>query len=360
MLQLNVLAIDPGSTSTKIGAWLNGELTKSTIYHPKELIDAFDDIPSQKGMRLQAIREFLAKNQMDNVEFDAVVGRGGLIRPLRSGVYEVNSAMLKDLNKGYNGQHASNLGGILASELARIYGCKAFIVDPVVVDEMDRIARYSGLRQIERRSIFHALNQKAVARRAADRLGKRYEDVNLIVAHLGGGISVGLHRKGRVSDVNNALDGDGPFAVNRSGGLPVGDLLKLLQSGEYSPQQLKDTISRAGGVYSYLGETDMRKIERMIEDGNGYANEVIDAMTYQVAKEIGALAVAAAGSIDGVVLTGGLAKSNMIVERIKNRVAFIARVFVFPGEFELEALIEASLRALEGKEPIRTYPDKEN
>ncbi len=352
---MNILAIDPGSTSTKIGVSANGELHKATIEHKKEALNTFKNIIDQKEMRFKLIDEFLKNNGYDDIQFDAVAGRGGLIKPIESGVYEVNKAMLEDLEKGINGFHASNLGGILAYEFAKIFKCHAFIVDPVVVDEMDDVARISGFRDIQRKSIFHALNQKSAARKAAKSLKKEYDDVNLIVAHMGGGISIGAHKKGRVVDVNNALDGEGPFAVERTGGLPVGDLVRLIAKEKYTTDELLSIFSKKGGVYSYLNSIDMIAIENRIKQGDKYAKLIVDALIYQTSKEIGSLSAALNGEVNAVVLTGGLAKSSLITKEIENRVKFIADVLIFAGEFELETLVESSVRALENKEKIKKY-----
>lgn len=352
---MNVLAIDPGSTSTKIGVFIDGKLHKTTIEHKKEVLNAFKHIMDQESMRFEIIDNFLKENGYHNIKFSAVAGRGGLIKPIESGVYEVNEAMLRDLRDGVNGFHASNLGGILAHKFSKRFLCHAFIVDPVVVDEMDDVARLSGFKDIERKSIFHALNHKSASRKAAEKLKKKYDELNLIVAHMGGGISIGAHKKGRVVDVNNALDGEGPFAIERTGGLPVGDLVRLIEDKKYTPKELLAVFSKKGGVYSYLNNIDMIAIEKKIQSGDEYAKLVVDALIYQVSKEIGALSAALEGDVDAVVLTGGLAKSALITEGIRKKVKFIADVVILGGEFELEALIEASLRALNGEEAIKKY-----
>ncbi len=355
MSEYRILAIDPGSTSTKVGILIGEKLIKETVEHEREVLERFDTVVEQKGLRVEAIRSFLLKNGLDGVKFDATVGRGGLLKPVEGGVYRVDSAMLKDLKEGRYGVHPANLGGILAYEFALSFNCPAFIVDPPTIDEMDSVAKLSGFKEIERKSKFHALNQRAAAKRAAELLGKDYSDVNLIVAHMGGGVSVGAHRRGRVVDVNNALDGDGPYSVERSGGLPFGDLLRLVRDGTYSAEELIFRCSKRGGVYSYLGLTDMKKIELMIERGDEFAKLVVDGFVYQVAKEIGSLSAALSGSVDGIVLTGGLAKSRYIVESLKEKVSFLAPVFVFEGEFEIEALIDGALGALKGEIETKRY-----
>lgn len=355
MRDYRILAIDPGSTSTKVGIFIGGELKKESVEHKKEVLEQFSTVIEQKGMRVEAIRTFLLKNGLDGVKFDATVGRGGLLKPIDGGVYMVDGAMLKDLKEGRYGVHPANLGGILAYEFASLFNCPAFVVDPPTIDEMDSVAKLSGLKEIERKSKFHALNQRATAKKAAELLGKDYRDVNLIVAHMGGGVSVGAHRRGRVVDVNNALDGDGPYSVERSGGLPFGDLLRLVRDGEYSVDELMYKCLKRGGVYSYLGLTDMKKVEVMVENGDEFAKLVVDGFIYQVAKEIGALSSALSGSLDGIVLTGGLAKSRYIVDNLKKRVSFLAPVFVFEGEFEIEALVDGALGALKGEVKIKRY-----
>ncbi len=263
--------------------------------------------------------------------------------------------MLDDLKVGVLGEHASNLGGVLAYEIAEQLNIEAFIVDPVVVDEMNHIARISGMPEIKRKSILHALNQKAVARRAAEEIGKPYNDLNLIVTHLGGGISVGAHKKGRVIDVNNALDGEGPFSPERSGGLPVGDLVKLCFSGKYTQDEIKKLIKGNGGLVAYLGTNDGREVVKMIEDGNKHAEVVYKAMAYQVAKEIGSCSAVLKGKIDAIVLTGGLAYDKMFIKWISDSVDFISKVLVYPGEDEMIALAQGGLRVLNGEEEAKRY-----
>jgi butyrate kinase len=283
------------------------------------------------------------------------VGRGGLIKPLAGGVYIVNEAMINDLRDGVNGKHASNLGGILARVFADESGCEAYVVDPVVVDEMSDVAKISGLKGVERKSIFHALNQRASARQVAKKIGKKYEDINLIVAHLGGGISVGAHKKGCVVDVNNALNGDGPFAPERAGTLPVEGVLDMISKGFYTPEGLTDAVSREGGMFSYLETVSSIEAEERISSGDAEAKLVIDAMIYQIAKEIGSLAAALDGDVQGIVLTGGLAKSSLMTESITKKVKFIADVHVIPGENEIEALCAGVQRVLRGEEEAKEY-----
>ncbi len=346
---MNILAIDPGSTSTKIGIFDGNEIVKENFTHDRDLINSFKEIYDQKDFRVKCINNFLSNK---NLKFDAVVGRGGLIKPVNGGVIEVNDILLNDLKIGVNGQHASNLGGIIADKIAKENNCKAYIVDPVVVDEMDDVAKLSGFVEVERKSIFHALNQKAMARRVADKLGKKYSEINLIVAHMGGGITVGAHKKGKVVDVNDGLSGDGPYAPERTGGLPVSGILNLLE--KYSKEEIIKIVTRQGGIFSYLNIVDIREVEKIAENDK-QAKLILDGMIYQIAKEIGALAAALDGEVDGIVLTGGIANSKLITDKISNKVKFISKIFIEPGEFEIEALIEGALRVLKGQEKPLTY-----
>ncbi|AOT73209.1 butyrate kinase [Geosporobacter ferrireducens] len=351
-----VLTINPGSTSTKIAIFDNEKpVLETTLRHPAEEINKFDKIFDQYEFRKNVILETLNENGINLTKLSAVVGRGGLLKPIQGGTYSVSDSMIEDLKVGILGEHASNLGGILANEIAKQLNIPAFIVDPVVVDEMDEVARISGMPELARKSIFHALNQKAVARRAAAEMGKAYEDVNIIVAHLGGGISVGAHQNGRVIDVNNALDGEGPFSPERAGGLPVGDLAKMCFSGKYTIDDIKKKIKGQGGLVAYLGTNDGREVEKMISEGNEKAALVYEAMAYQVAKEIGSCAAVLKGKVDAVILTGGIAYDKKFVKWVSDRVAFIAQVIVYPGEDEMIALAEGGLRVLRGEETAKIY-----
>ncbi len=356
-MEYRVLAINPGSTSTKIGVFSNDvPLFEQTIRHDSEKINEFENIIDQYEFRKATILDTLHTQGINVSKLNAVCGRGGLLRPIPGGTYNVNEAMLKDLKSGYSGQHASNLGGILAFEIADGLNIPAFIVDPVVVDELDEIARISGFSLIKRKSIFHALNQKAVARRVANDFGKKYEELHLIIAHLGGGITVGVHKNGRVIDVNNGLHGDGPFSPERAGTVPAGDLVSLCFSGEYYREEVMKKLVGQGGLVGYLGTNDAIKVERMIENGNEEAKLVFSAMGYQVAKEIGAASAVLHGKVDAIVLTGGLAFGKGFVSEIIERVNWIADVVVHPGENELQALAEGALRVLRGEEEGKDYP----
>jgi len=351
-----LLIINPGSTSTKIAIFDNEKpVLEETLRHSNEELAPFGTIIEQYEFRKNVILDTLNANGINITKLSAVVGRGGLLKPLESGTYRVNSKMLDDLRYRPMGHHASNLGAIIAHEIASQLGIPAFIVDPVVVDEMDEIARISGMPEIERISLLHALNQKAVGRRAAADLNRKYEDLNLIIAHLGGGISVGAHRKGRVVDVNNALDGEGPFSPERAGGLPVSGLIKLCYSGKYTLDEIKKKITGKGGLVAYLGTNDGREVVRMIGEGSKKAELVYRAMAYQVAKEIGACAAVLEGKVDAVCLTGGLAYDKHLTGWIKERVEFIGEVKVYPGEDEMIALAEGGLRVLREEEAAREY-----
>ncbi len=351
-----ILTINPGSTSTKIAVFENDNaLFEETIRHLADELVGYKTIIDQYQFRKEVILKTLDEQGINLTKLSAVVGRGGLLAPMPGGTYLVNDKMLEDLRVGLLGQHASNLGGIIANEIAEQFNIPAFIVDPVVVDELEDIARISGMPEIERKSIFHALNQKAVARRAAKDLDGEYSDFNFIVAHLGGGISVGAHKKGRVIDVNNALDGEGPFSPERSGGLPVGDLVKLCYSEKYTLGEVMKKIVGKGGLVAYLGSNDGREVQGMIEKGDKEAELIYSAMAYQVAKEIGSCSAVLKGEVDGIILTGGLAYDKVLVKWIKDRVSFIAEVLIYPGEDEMLALAEGGLRVLTGEETPKTY-----
>ncbi len=351
-----LLVINPGSTSTKIAVFEDEKIFfEKTLRHSVEELSKYEKIFDQYEFRKDIILETLTKNKIDINSLTGIVGRGGLLKPIEGGTYEVNEKMIEDLKIGVQGEHASNLGGIIAYEIGQELGIKAFIVDPVVVDELKDVARISGLKEIERRSIFHALNQKAVARRHAKSKGKRYEDMNLIVVHLGGGISVGAHQKGKVIEVANALDGEGPFSPERTGSLPVGDLIKLAYSGKYTYEDMKKMIKGNGGIVSYLNTNNAMEVAKMIDDGDEYAELIYYAMAYQVAKEIGSIAAVLKGKVDGILLTGGIANDKTFTSWIEERVKFISEVYVYPGEDELTALAEGGLRVLKGEEKAKKY-----
>ncbi|KAB2493664.1 butyrate kinase [Priestia endophytica] len=352
-----ILVINPGSTSTKIGVFHNEvPLFEETIRHNQEELAPFETINDQYDFRKQKIVELLHREGINLSKIDAVCARGGLLRPIEGGTYTVNEAMLEDLKVGYAGQHASNLGGIIAHHIAQSLNIKAYIVDPVVVDELSDLARVSGLPGIERTSIFHALNQKAVARRYAKTVHKKYEDLNLIIAHMGGGITVGAHNHGKVVDVNNGLHGDGPFSPERAGTVPAGDLVRICFSGEYYREEVMKMLIGQGGLYGHLGTNDAVKVTEMIRQGNEKARLIFEAMSYGVAKEIGSASTVLKGKVDAILLTGGLAYGKELVADITERISWIADVSVYPGENELQALTEGALRVLRGEERAKKYP----
>lgn len=352
----HILVINPGSTSTKIAIFNDEEMIfERKIDHPTEVIQKFPTIASQFEFRRDLIVNELKKSNFNLNKLDAVCGRGGMLRPLTSGTYHVTEQMIKDIHEAKRGEHASNLGALIAKDIASDLNIPAFIVDPVAVDEMEDIARISGMKEIERTCIFHALNHKATARRAAKDKGKNYHDLNLIVAHLGGGISVAVHYKGRVIDVNNALDGDGPMSPERSGTVPLGPLYNLCFSGKYTLHDIKRMNYGKGGLVSYLGTNDCAEVIKRIKNGDTYAKLIYDAMIYQIAKEIGACSTVLSGDVDYIVLTGGLAYEKYAVENIIKRVSFIAECLVYPGENELLSLAQGALRVLNNEEKAKIY-----
>lgn len=353
-----ILIINPGSTSTKIGVFEDEtQIMETTLRHSTEEIAKYNSIIDQKDFRKEVILHALEDNNIALTSINVVVGRGGMLKPIPSGTYTTSDALLEDLRIGRQGQHASNLGGILAKEIASEIGSDipSFIVDPVVVDELAPVARYSGHPELPRISIFHALNQKAVAKRYAKETGKAYEDLNLIVVHMGGGVSVGAHKGGRVIDVANALDGDGPFSPERTGGLPCGSLIRLCFSGKYTQQEVTRMICGNGGFNAYLGTNDMRDVIRLAHEGNETAKAVEDAFHYQLCKEIGAMAVVLGGKVDQIILTGGIAYGQETVDAMSAQVNWISGITVYPGEDELLALAQGALRVMNGEEKAGEY-----
>ncbi|WP_051002315.1 butyrate kinase [Virgibacillus halodenitrificans] len=354
--QYRILVINPGSTSTKIGVFNNEHcIFEKTLRHNVEELSRFPHVVDQFEFRKQVILEQLDYEGINISKLNSVCGRGGLLRAIEGGTYQVNEAMLHDLRVGYNGEHASNLGGILAYEIASGLNVNAYIVDPVVVDELDDIARFSGVPEIPRKSIFHALNQKAVARRAASDLSSSYEDLHIIVAHMGGGITVGAHKKGKVIDVNNGLHGEGPFSPERAGTVPAGDLISMCFSGVYYRDEIMGKLVGKGGLVAYLNTNDALEVEKRIESGDEFSLKVYEAMAYQVAKEIGSMSTVLEGNVDVIVLTGGLAYGRTFVEMITKRVGWIADTLTYPGENELNALNEGVLRVLREEEKPKIY-----
>ncbi|MCR3905495.1 MAG: butyrate kinase [Tenericutes bacterium] len=355
-MPFKILAINPGSTSTKLAIFEDEKSVYSTnIKHDSKEILKFEHIIDQYDFRMDAITEFLEKENIDISSLDAVVGRGGMLKPIPGGTYYVNDAMIDYIKKAPRGEHASNLGCIIAHHIASKYGIPSFIVDPVAVDEMEDIARYTGMPEIKRDSLFHALNQKAVALKAAKDLEKPYKELNLIIAHLGGGISVGVHKKGKVVDVNNALDGDGPMSPERSGSVPMGPLYKMIFSGKYTLKEIKRKNYGQGGLVAYLGTNDGREIHDRIINGDEKAKFIFEVMCYQIAKEIGSCSTVLKGEIDAIILTGGLAYDEIAVKEITDRVKFIAPILIYPGEDEMEALAFGALRVLKGEDVAQEY-----
>ena len=353
-----ILAINPGSTSTKIAVY-DGEkeVYSKTLRHTAEEIGKYAKIVDQFEFREGLIYAALQESGVALESLGAIVGRGGLVKPVVSGAYHVNARLIEDLRKGVQGEHASNLGGLIANSLAKRAGGKpiALIADPVVVDELDEVARISGLPFMERRSIFHALNQKAIARRHAASLGKRYEELNLIVAHLGGGVSVGAHRKGRVVEVNNAIDGEGPFSPERAGTMQAGQLVDLCFSGKYTKEEIKKFLNGKGGLVAHLGTNNAKEVADRAEAGDKKAELIEHAMGYGVGKSIAECAAALHGKVDGILLTGGMAYGKSLTDYIEAMVSFIAPVSVYPGEDELGALAMNGLMVLRGEMEAREY-----
>ena len=352
---MKVLAINPGSTSTKVAAYENETcLWNQGIDHPTHELNAFACVGDQYKYRIAVILKILEERGTQLESFNGIVGRGGLLKPLVGGTYFVDDELVRTLHDAPGGEHASNSGGIIAYHLGRSINVPVYIVDPTSVDEMEPVARLSGLPELSRLSQSHALNMKAVARKVAREMGKTYQELNLIVVHLGGGISVAPHCKGRMIDVNNA-NNEGPYSIERCGTLPVYQLVKLCYSGKYSEKEILTKILKEGGLFAYLGTKDGRVAEKRMNSGDLYAKLVLEGLCYQVAKEIGAMATVLLGNVDRIVLTGGLAHSEYITREITRRVSFIAPVQVVPGEEEMEALALGALRVLKGEETALTY-----
>lgn len=350
-----ILAIDPGSTSTKVALYEGGTLLcQESLAHSADELAAYERIVDQRGMRIAAVRAFMARHDIRPCNLEAIMSRGGLLHPLAAGVYAINDSMLHDSGEGAVHQHASNLGALIAYDLAREAGIPCYIADPVSVDEFDDVARISGLKDLPRRSLVHALNIRKVAFNTARAHGKRAEDMNMIVAHLGGGISIAPLCRGRIIDVNNANEG-GPYSPERTGGMPAAGVVAMCFAEGADERSIADRLTRKGGLVSYLGTNDARDVQRRIEAGDSDAALVFEGMAYQVAKEIGAMATVLHGRVDVIVITGGLANNEMLVHWIEDRIGFIAPVEVVPGENELEALNDAYMRLKQGIEAVKTY-----
>ena len=355
-MSIKSLIINPGSTSTKIGVFEDETLLfEETHRHTTEETASYASIVDQKDFRKEIITNLLASKNFDMKSLNVVVGRGGMLKPIPGGTYAVTDDLLNDLKIGKQGQHASNLGGILAREIGDSLGIPSYIVDPVVVDELEPISRYSGVPELPRTSVFHALNQKAVAKRYAKEQGRAYDTMNLIVVHMGGGVSVGAHKEGRVIDIFNALDGDGAFSPERAGAVPSGALIKMCFSGQYTEKEVYKKIVGNGGFNAYLGTNDMRDVEKMANENNEKAIEVRDAFIMQVAKDIGSMATVLKGKAEAIIVTGGIAYDKAVVAGLKERCEWIAPFTVYPGEDELLALAQGALRVLNGEEKAMTY-----
>lgn len=355
-MSIKSLIINPGSTSTKIGVFEDENLLfEETLRHSTEEISQYATIVDQKDFRKKIITDLLAEKNFDIKSLNVVVGRGGMLKPIPGGTYAVTDELLNDLKVGVQGQHASNLGGILAREIGDELGVPSYIVDPVVVDELQTVARYSGVPELPRTSVFHALNQKAVAKRYAKEAGKAYESLRLIVVHMGGGVSVGAHVGGKVVDVFNALDGDGAFSPERAGAVPSGALVKMCFSGKYTEKEVYSKIVGKGGFNAYLGTNDMRTVTKMANEGDAHAAEVKAAFIYQVAKDIGSMACVLEGQVDQIIVTGGIAYGAEVIEALKKMAGWIAPFTVYPGEDELLALAQGALRVMNGEEKAMEY-----
>jgi len=356
---MRILTINPGSTSTKIAVFdkifnKHKPFAKTTIKHNGSEMLQLETLADQLPIRRKLIEEFLEEYDIELESIDGFIGRGGLLRPLESGLYRVNDKMIEELTANKHGEHASNLGGLIAHALAKKVGKNAYIADPVVVDEMDEVAKMSGLNGIERRSLFHALNQKAVARKYSEEQGVPYEDLHLIVAHLGGGISIGYHKQGRVVDVNNALDGDGPMSPERTGSLPVCSVIEMAFSSQ-TEAEFKKMVRSYGGMFSYLNTKDAEEVSDMLAENNLEAERVVKAMVHQIAKEIGGLFALTYGQLDAIILTGGLAYNQDIIQPLIEMIDHLGDITLYPGENELESMAFNMLALLEGRTKAKEY-----
>lgn len=350
-----LLIINPGSTSTKIAVFEDETpIFEDNIRHSSEKIAEFDSIASQYEFRKELVLKSIEKHGVELSSLTAIVARGGLVKPIESGIYEINDSLYFDLSIGVQGQHASNLGGLIGRKIADEVGIKSYIADPVVVDEMDEMAKITGVPELRRASLFHALNQKAVSRLVAKRIGKKYEECNFIVVHLGGGVSVGAHRKGKVVDVNNALLGDGPFSPDRAGTVPSGALINLCYSG-FDKKDIEKKFAGKSGMAAYLGTSNALEVNKRIDEGDEYAAFIYEAMAYTIAKEIGAMSAVLKGDIDRIIFTGGIAYDKRIVKHLTDRIGFIAQIELVPGEEEINALVEKGLQLLRGEIELKHY-----
>lgn len=355
-MSFNILAINLGSTSTKVAYYEEEKCVyKETISHPIEDLKGYANVQDQYQYRMDSVSSFLKSHDIDRNKLSAVVSRGGNTRPLESGIYRINQAMLDELKTGVYGVHPCNIGSPIAYEMYKLTGAVPLIVDSPVTDEFEPLSRLSGQAVLPRASKFHALNQKAIARRLAGDLGKDYDKLNLIVTHMGGGISISAHKQGKMIDANNALEGEGPYSPERSGGLVALAVVNMCFSGKYTKEDMSKFIVGKGGLMSYLGTSDVREIEKMIDDGDKKAEYCLEGMSYQVAKDIGAMAAVLEGNVDAICITGGIANSKRVVEWVRKRVSFIAPVHVYPGEDEMEALALGALRGLRKEQEIKEF-----
>lgn len=355
-MSYQLLVINPGSTSTKVAVYRDcEEVVQKNITHSAEDLAPFKGVKDQLDFRFEKVNQFLIENNYSIYDFQAIVARGGLLKPIPSGTYQIDVQMISDLQSERYGIHAANLGAMIALNFTKIAEIPAYIVDPVVVDELASVARVTGRPEFERISIFHALNQKAVAKRYAKQIGKKYEDLNLIVAHMGGGVSIGCHHNGRVIEVNNALDGEGPMSPERTGTVQSKAFAKLIIDEKWTMEQVLPIIAGKGGVLAHLGTTDIRDVEKMIAEGNEKAKIIFDAMIYQIARYIGGASVVVKGKVDQIILTGGIAYSKELTRQLTEYTDFIAPVTIMPGEDELQALAEGAMRVLTGEEEAKSY-----
>ncbi|MDX2431445.1 MAG: butyrate kinase [Bacteroides sp.] len=352
-----ILAINPGATSTKIAVYRTNKFVfLKTIRHDGDELLEFKRSIDQLDLRMKLVLKEVEDNHIPFGQVGLIIARGGLIRPIESGVYEVNDAMVRDLKEGVMGDHASNLGGLIAQQLkTKFPNAGAYIVDPVVVDELQDVARISGHPEFPRRSIFHALNQKSTARTYAHSRGMEYEELNLVIAHLGSGVSVGAHKKGRVIDVNNGLDGEGPFGPERSGTLPTGALVRYCYESGKTLEEVKKMLAGEGGLFAYMGYKDAARVEKLAREGNEKAKLIQDAMAYQISKDIGAMATVLGGEVHAIILTGGIAHNPDLTSYIKEHVSFIAPVFIYPGEDEMRALAQNGALLLRAQIKAKEY-----
>ncbi|WP_425058752.1 Butyrate kinase 2 [Sporomusa carbonis] len=354
MKQYKILTINLGSTSTKLAYYENEECKiKTTLEHSVQELSVFNDLMEQDGYRREAIEKFLRDNGISISDLDAIASRGGHTKPLEGGVYQINETMLEQQASGLYGRHACDVGSKIAYKMAAGTKILPVVVDPPVTDEFIEVARLSGHPELPRQSRFHALNHRATGKRYARDNGKKYEELNLIIAHMGGGITVAAHRRGKMIDATNGIDGDGPFSTNRTGGLPVGALVDLCFSGRYSHKEIKKMLNGEGGLTAYLKENDVRTVEEKAATDDYFAL-CLEGMIYQTCKEIAAMGAVLEGNVDAIVITGGIANSQKITARMKERIGFIAPVVIYPGENEMDALALGALEVLRGNEPLKS------